>query len=61
MKAIPAPFDRAVAGDDAAPGRVKVKAAIDATRATADAIVDVAKALGITDVNIDNSLTPPKE
>jgi putative iron-regulated protein len=61
MKAIPAPFDRAVAGDDAAPGRVKVKAAIDATRAVADVMVDVAKVLGITDLNIDNSLTPPKE
>jgi putative iron-regulated protein len=59
MKAIPAPFDRAVQGDDTAPGRVKLKAAIDATRAVADAIVDVAKALDIKDLNIDNSLSPP--
>jgi putative iron-regulated protein len=59
MKAIPAPFDRAVQGDDTAPGRVKLKAAIDATRSVADAIVDVAKALDIKDLNIDNSLSPP--
>jgi putative iron-regulated protein len=59
MKAIPAPFDRAVQGDDAAPGRVKVKAAIDATRAVADVIVEVAKALDIKDLNIDNTLSPP--
>jgi putative iron-regulated protein len=61
MRAIPVPFDRAIAGDDSAPGRVKVKGAIDATRAVADGIVDVGKALGITDLNIDNSLMPPKE
>ena len=61
MKAIPAPFDRAVTGEDSRPERMKVKAAIDATRAVADAIVDVARALGITNINIDNSLAPPKE
>jgi putative iron-regulated protein len=59
MKAIPAPFDRAVQGDDTAPGRVKLKAAIDATRAVADAIVEVAKVLDIKDLNIDNTLSPP--
>jgi putative iron-regulated protein len=61
MRAIPAPFDQAIAGDETSPGRVKVKAAIDATRAVADGIVDVAKILGITDLNIDNSLMPPQE
>jgi putative iron-regulated protein len=58
MRALPAPFDRAVQGDDTAPGRVKVKAAIDATRAVADVIVEVARALDIKDLNIDNTLSP---
>jgi putative iron-regulated protein len=61
MRAIPAPFDRAIGGEDGRPERMKVKAAIDGTRAVADVIVEVGQALGIKDLNIDNSLMPPKE
>jgi putative iron-regulated protein len=59
MRAIPVPFDRAVQGADTDPGRMKVKAAIDATRAVADAVVEVAQTLNIKNLNIDNSLQPP--
>jgi putative iron-regulated protein len=59
MRAIPVPFDRAVQGADTDPGRIAVKAAIDATRAVADAVVEVAQTLNIKNLNIDNGLQPP--
>jgi len=46
MHAIPAPFDRAYLGDDAAPGRRAIQAALDALDAQTDAIAIVGRALG---------------
>ncbi len=46
--AIPQPFDQAIMGADSAPGRVKVKAAIDALKKAAGTIVEAATALGVT-------------
>lgn len=50
--AIPAPFDTAILGDDSAPGRTKVKAAIDATKEIGAVTVDIATALG-TKINLE--------
>jgi putative iron-regulated protein len=47
IRAIPAPFDQAIMGNDSSPGRQKVKAAIDALRAQTETLVEVATALGI--------------
>jgi putative iron-regulated protein len=47
VKAIPAPFDQAILGDLSAPGRVKVKAAIDALKAQTAALAKAAPALGL--------------
>lgn len=47
IRAIPAPFDQAILGNDSSPGRQKVKAAIDALRAQTETLVEVATALGI--------------
>jgi putative iron-regulated protein len=44
---VPAPFDRAILGRDEAPGRVAVKALINALRAEADSIARVGAALGV--------------
>lgn len=46
-KAIPAPFDQQILGDDSSPGRQKVKAAIDAWTPFATGVVEVATALGV--------------
>jgi putative iron-regulated protein len=46
-RAIPAPFDRAIAGVDAAPGRVAVKRLIAALRAQADSMAQAGAALGV--------------
>ena len=46
--AIPKPFDTAILGDDSAPGRVAVKAAIDSWATVTDDIVAVSTALGVT-------------
>jgi putative iron-regulated protein len=45
--AIPAPFDQAILGKDAAPGRVAINRAARAFQAQADTIAKVAAALGI--------------
>ncbi len=47
LRAIPAPFDQAILGDDSAPGRVAIARAIAALRAQRNTIVEVATALGI--------------
>ncbi len=51
-KAIPAPFDQAILGEDSADGRVKVKAAIDAWQPVADDVSQIAEKLGLT-INLD--------
>lgn len=48
LEAIPQPFDQALSGSDDAPGRVKVKAAIDALKKVATSLGEVATLLGIT-------------
>jgi putative iron-regulated protein len=52
VAAIPAPFDTAILGDDSAPGRKKLKAAIDATKQIGAVTVDIASALGTT-INLE--------
>jgi len=47
VAAIPAPFDTAIMGEDSAPGRQKVKAAIDATKEIGAVTVEIATALGV--------------
>jgi putative iron-regulated protein len=47
IAAIPRPFDQAILGDDAAPGRVAVKAAIDALKVQTDGIAAIADALNV--------------
>jgi putative iron-regulated protein len=46
-RAVPAPFDRAIAGADGTPGRLAVKHAIAAFRAQADSIADAGRVLGL--------------
>ena len=46
-KSLPPPFDRAIQGTDAAPGRVAVKRLITALRAQADSIAHAGAALGL--------------
>lgn len=48
IKAIPAPFDQAILGNDDSPGRTKVKEAIDACSELAASIAKVATLLNIT-------------
>jgi putative iron-regulated protein len=48
LAAIPQPFDQALLGADDAPGRVKVKAGIDALKKVATSLGEVATLLGIT-------------
>ncbi len=50
--AIPAPFDQAILGDDAAEGRRRIRATIDALQRQTDSLVAVAKALGIQRLNV---------
>jgi putative iron-regulated protein len=45
--ALPPPFDKAIQGNDAAPGRVAVKHLITALRAQADSIAHAGAALGL--------------
>jgi putative iron-regulated protein len=47
IEAIPKPFDQAILGDDSAPGRAKVLAAIRALQAQTDTIVEIATALDV--------------
>lgn len=47
-RAIPKPFDQAILGDDAADGRKKIKASIDAWSVVTADIVAVSTALGVT-------------
>lgn len=51
-KAIPAPFDQQIIGDDTSDGRVKVKAAIDAWAPVAQDVSTIADKLGLT-INVD--------
>jgi putative iron-regulated protein len=44
---VPAPFDRAILGNDEAPGRRAVKTLIDALRAEADSIARAGAAIGV--------------
>jgi putative iron-regulated protein len=48
IAAIPVPFDQAIVGADTSPGRVKVKAAVDALKSQTRITVDIATALGVT-------------
>ncbi|MDI3285632.1 imelysin family protein [Polyangium sp. 15x6] len=52
IKAIGAPFDQAILGDDMAAGRQKVKTAIEALRKQTTSIIEVATLLGI-ELNIE--------
>ncbi|XZG70654.1 imelysin family protein [Chitinibacteraceae bacterium HSL-7] len=52
-EAIPAPFDRAIVGDDSAEGRQKIQATVDALKQQTGDLVEAAKALGITKLNTD--------
>lgn len=52
LRAIPAPFDQAILGDDTAPGRVAIARGIAALRAQRNTIVEVAARLGIA-LNIE--------
>jgi putative iron-regulated protein len=47
LDAIPAPFDQAIVGDETAPGRVAVLAAINALRRQTATLVEIADLLGI--------------
>lgn len=47
IEAIPAPFDQAIGGEDSAPGRVAIAAAVDGLRGLSDDIVAVATVFGI--------------
>lgn len=48
IRAIPAPFDTAIQGDDAAPGRVAVADAVNHLRELADLLVEAAGTMDIT-------------
>jgi putative iron-regulated protein len=48
IEAIPAPFDQAILGDDTAPGRVAVLAAVNALRDQTATIVEIADLFDIT-------------
>jgi putative iron-regulated protein len=47
LKAIPPPFDQAILGDDAAPGRVAIKKSLDALQAQTASIAKAAAVLNI--------------
>jgi putative iron-regulated protein len=47
VSAIPAPFDRAILGDDASPGRRAIQRAMNALRTEADALAKVAAAFDL--------------
>jgi putative iron-regulated protein len=47
-EAIPAPFDRAIVGNDEAPGRQRIRAAVASLVQQSQSIVDAAAAIGIT-------------
>jgi putative iron-regulated protein len=47
IDAIPAPFDQAILGDDDAPGRKEIQAAIQALQDFTDMLVQASKTLGI--------------
>jgi putative iron-regulated protein len=47
VRAIPAPFDQAMLGNDDAPGRVAIRGAIDALQAEANTLAEVAAAFGL--------------
>jgi len=51
-RGIPAPFDQAFLGADDAPGRQKIKAAIEAWKAVTETIVEIATAFGLS-LNIE--------
>lgn len=51
VEAILAPFDREIAGSDDAPGRQRVRAAVEALKAQADGLVRSAQVLGIKRLN----------
>jgi putative iron-regulated protein len=55
--AIPKPFEESIAGDDDSPGRVAIKAALDALSAQGDEFGAAAAALGLT-ITVDD---PPAE
>ena len=48
IDAIPAPFDQAILGDDASPGRVKILASVNANKKLALTLADVASELGLS-------------
>ena len=48
IQAIPRPFDQAILGSDDAPGRVAIRAAVDALRDQTQSIAEVAALLGVT-------------
>ncbi|MFO0678429.1 MAG: imelysin family protein [Polyangiaceae bacterium] len=52
IQAIPAPFDQAILGDDSAPGRKAIRAAMDALAKETASIVKVAAKLGVV-INLE--------
>jgi putative iron-regulated protein len=48
IAAIPPPFEASIVGDDSAPGRVAILAAVNALRAQGDGFANAAKALGLS-------------
>jgi putative iron-regulated protein len=55
--AIPKPFEESIAGDDDSPGRVAIKAALDALTAQGDEFGAAAAALGLT-ITVDEPSDP---
>jgi putative iron-regulated protein len=48
IKAIPKPFESAIVGEDSAPGRVAIRAAMESLRKQGDLFAEAAAALGLT-------------
>src|SRR5262249_55485734 len=48
IRSIPPPFEQAIVGDDDAPGRVAIRAAVESLRAQGDLFAKAATSLGLT-------------
>jgi len=55
--AIPKPFEASIVGDDTAPGRVAIRAAVNSLRAQGDLFGQAASALGLT-IEVDDPAAP---
>jgi putative iron-regulated protein len=51
-RAIHAPFDQEILGDDAAPGRQRIRAVVDALKQASQGLAHSARAIGITRLNL---------